>query len=118
LYNFKPKSAAPVLPAFLRDANLFHNTSRDDDYQYVDTRGFCHSPTMFVKLLLPDKTAELIQILKANWLEDRCYAESGPQPNGWIGLSPSLKAAVLDQKEADWKVAETIRRTNGQPKRT
>ncbi|TRX98366.1 hypothetical protein FHL15_001011 [Xylaria flabelliformis] len=66
--------------ALWKDVNKPFNQYNDGKYTY--------SPTMYVERVLsnPDKTTELMRLLRANRCTDVYYANSGPQPADAVGM--------------------------------
>ncbi|KAI0489777.1 hypothetical protein F4859DRAFT_166623 [Xylaria cf. heliscus] len=60
--------------------------------QYNDGK-FTYSPTIYVQRILPtsDKTTELVGLLRSNRCTDVYYANSGPQPEGCVGMPSHIQ---------------------------
>jgi hypothetical protein len=67
--------------------------------QYTDGN-FTYSPTQYVSRVLPqtDTTPELLKLLKANRCSEIYYANSGPQPEGAVGMPQAIQIEEEDRK--------------------
>ncbi|KAK1831232.1 hypothetical protein QBC39DRAFT_96289 [Podospora conica] len=107
--------ARALLGVILRVSQLWRNPGRDDDYLYsVPATGRFYSLTQYVEQLCQNKRSRekesLIDLLKSQQFVDRFYAESGPQPPGAVGLPKEIADAVREDKQAQWKQQQDLRR--------
>lgn len=67
--------------------------------QYTDGT-FTYSPTQYVSRVMPqtDVTPQLLTLLKANRGTDVYYANSGPQPEGAVGMPEIVLSAEQERK--------------------
>ncbi|CAJ2514062.1 Uu.00g021810.m01.CDS01 [Anthostomella pinea] len=67
--------------------------------QYTDGK-FTYSPTMYAQRVLPDSDhkPELLKLLRANRGTDVYYANSGPQPEGVVGMPQHVQLEEQERK--------------------
>lgn len=110
-----PASAPAILNSLLRVSQARRSASRDEDYLYIDfSNDICYSPMQYVDRLCTEKTTEgcvsLVHLLKAHQFVDRYFAKFGAQPVGAVGLPKELEAVHNQEKQADWKQQQELRR--------
>lgn len=67
---------------------------------------YSYSPTMYVqKVLKSEHSEELISLLRANRCEDVFYADTGPQPDGAVGLPEDLAIGERQRKARQDRIA-------------
>lgn len=109
-------SSILLVRAFLNISQIWRSPSRNDDYLFIDSRSLCYSPTKYVELLCRSKPVGertgLIELLKTVGRFDppRFYAETGDQPSGSCGLPEPLAATMREERQAEWKKQQELRR--------